>query len=354
MQRKPVRKSSTKKISPKDIEEEIYKQDVKLLKLVKADFGQMIRTGSTLLDLAISGGKVREGGIPGGILVEVFGESGMGKSTLIAEIIANVLASKGDVRLEDPEARFTGVFAHHFDIDLKDTQFSRPDTVAELFESIFSWKPESKGPIVVAIDGLASLSTERELEGEDKRGQLRAKQFHEGMRKYCRKFPKLGWLLLATNQEREDDRGRPSTPGGAAIPYYSTVRIRLKTPYPGPSKITRKGKSPGGKALEKTVGRIAEALVYKSTIDHPQRTAPLYIMFDYGIDDIRANLQWLKDMNKASGYVVNGKPFNSMDKAIHVVEKYGLEEKIRQEVIDTWHSIESQFTVKRKPKQRRA
>jgi len=46
------------------------------------DFGQCISTGSTLLDLAISGGRIRGGGLPGGILVEVFGPSGVGKTVL--------------------------------------------------------------------------------------------------------------------------------------------------------------------------------------------------------------------------------------------------------------------------------
>ena len=38
--------------------------------------GKLVSTGSTLLDLAISGGTYDEGGLPGGILVEIFGPSG--------------------------------------------------------------------------------------------------------------------------------------------------------------------------------------------------------------------------------------------------------------------------------------
>ena len=37
------------------------------------NFGTVISTGCTLLDFAISGGRVRGGGLPGGILVEAFG-----------------------------------------------------------------------------------------------------------------------------------------------------------------------------------------------------------------------------------------------------------------------------------------
>ena len=40
---------------------------------LEGDTTIMVSTGSTLLDLAISGGRVRGGGIPGGIMVEIFG-----------------------------------------------------------------------------------------------------------------------------------------------------------------------------------------------------------------------------------------------------------------------------------------
>ena len=43
----------------------------------------MVSTGSTLLDLAISGTRVRGGGYPGGILVEIFGASGTGKNCYV-------------------------------------------------------------------------------------------------------------------------------------------------------------------------------------------------------------------------------------------------------------------------------
>ena len=49
------------------------------------DFGTVISTGSTLLDLAISGGRVHGGGLPGGIFVEAFGPSGSGKTVLLSD-----------------------------------------------------------------------------------------------------------------------------------------------------------------------------------------------------------------------------------------------------------------------------
>ena len=71
----------------------------------KGNIDALLSTGSTLLDLAISGGVVRGGGIPGGIMVEIFGPSGSGKTSLLAEICASAIARGGRVRVLDPEGR---------------------------------------------------------------------------------------------------------------------------------------------------------------------------------------------------------------------------------------------------------
>ena len=62
-----------------------------------------VSTGSTLLDLAISGGRFREGGIPLGILVEIFGPSGAGKTVLLSQLAANVQRMGGKVMFHDPK-----------------------------------------------------------------------------------------------------------------------------------------------------------------------------------------------------------------------------------------------------------
>ena len=61
----------------------------------------MVSSGSTLLDLAISGGRVRGGGIPGGIVVEVFGPPGAGKTVFLSELAASVEHRGGDFKIGD-------------------------------------------------------------------------------------------------------------------------------------------------------------------------------------------------------------------------------------------------------------
>lgn len=78
--------------------------------------GTVISTGSTLLDLAISGGRVRGGGIPGGIFVEAFGPPSSGKTVLLCEIAGAIQRQGGEVMFYDPEARLNKKFAEVFQL----------------------------------------------------------------------------------------------------------------------------------------------------------------------------------------------------------------------------------------------
>ena len=55
----------------KKVQKDIVKKEEK--EYTDGDFGTVISTGSTLLDLAISSGRIRGGGVPSGIFVELFG-----------------------------------------------------------------------------------------------------------------------------------------------------------------------------------------------------------------------------------------------------------------------------------------
>ncbi len=47
---------------------------------------------------------------------------------------------------------------------------------------------------------------------------------------------------------------------------------------------------------EKVIGINVTIKAIKSTVDDPYREAPVRIIFGYGIDDIRANLEYIKKM----------------------------------------------------------
>lgn len=321
------------------------------------DFGTIISTGSTLLDLAISGGRVTGGGIPGGILVEAFGPSGSGKTVLLSEIAGAVQRLGGEIMFHDPEARLNKQFAKIFGLTIEPENYSTPDKVPQVFRAVRAWEPKStkKGVINgVFADSLAALSTQMEMESEDgdKMGMRRAKEFSEELRKTCRIITDKNYLMVCSNQVRVNVDAGPYgqkyiTPGGESIGFYASLRLRFNRA----EKIKLKRKI-AGKEETRVIGVETQIEVFKSSIWKPYHTAPVTILFDYGIDDIRQNLQFIKDHTTNKVYTCRGEELsNSMEESIKIIEgEEGYVQILHQEVIDLWEEIESKFTQERKPK----
>ena len=308
----------------------------------------IVSTGSTLLDLAISGGRVRGGGIPGGIMVELFGPSSAGKTAVLTELAASVQHQGGSALFGDPEARIDKEYSRIYGLDMSKEDYFRPDTVTEMFEHLETWNPPNEAVInIFAADSIAALSTNMEMGDGDKRGQRKAKELSEGCRKTARIIAKNNKLVVFTNQEREGEFGK-TTPGGMAVPYHCSLRIRIVRK----GRIEKKKKISSGKEVTKTVGIHSECLIKKSTVDDEYRTAPLYIIFGVGIDDVRANLQYVKDMEKLTKYWCVDIDYVSMDKSIEYIEANDLESELRERVIDIWEEVEGKFKMDRKTKKR--
>jgi len=324
-------------------------------KTVDGNTEVMISTGSTLLDLAISGSRVKGGGLPGGILVEIFGVSGSGKTVLLCEIAGAVQRAGGQVMFHDPEARLNKQFAELFDLNTNEIFYTTPNTIPEVFNGVREWEP-GKGKINgILADSLAALSTDMEMENKegDKMGMRRAKEFSEELRKTCRILTLKNLLMVCSNQVRENLDAGPygqkyKSPGGEAIGFYSSLRLRT-------SKVEKiwQEETVNGKKIKRVVGITTTVEVFKSSVDKPFRSAPVTILFDYGIDDVRENLAYVKRYTGTTSYTVAGEKLsNSMAKAIEMVEEQNLEQELRNEVIALWEKIEKKFETDRKKKKR--
>lgn len=313
----------------------------------------MISTGSTLLDLAISGGRIRGGGIPGGIMVEIFGPAGSGKTVLLCEAAGYIQRKGGDVMFHDPEARLNQQFAQIFDMKIQANDYSTPDTIPEVFSAIRKWEPHGKGVNGIMADSLAALSTNLEMSNEegDKMGMRRAKEFSEELRKTARILTHNNHLLICSNQIRETMNTigpKYKSPGGEALAFYASLRLRTQL-----DKKIKKTKTIAEKEVDRIVGITINVDVHKSSVWKPHRSAPVTIIFDYGIDDIRENLQFVKRFTKATTYIIGeNKLDRSLEKSIAMVEDENLEGDLKEQVIDLWEEIESKFESDRKKKKR--
>lgn len=350
---------------PNTLTEQVEKSSRKVIERPPKHDGNLdmvTSTGSTLLDLEISGEHVRGGGIPAGILVEIFGKNSTGKTVLLCEIAGNVQNHGGEIMFKDPESRLNKQFSRRFGMKPDEADYSTPDTVPKVFEPIRNWKPKNKNVVNgIFADSLAALSTELEVEKEDKMGMRRAKEFSQECRKTCRIITKNNYLMVCSNQLRATgNKFGPSedATGGKAIPYYSSLRIKIqrKEILTRDIKFKTGKKDENGAPIFNTVERFygihAEAFIAKSNFSMAYGTIPIYILGQYGIDDIRANLVWYKEITKDTAYFAGGR---GLEEAIQIVEKKEKVNELRKAVIDFWEQIFELSTKKEKdryPKER--
>jgi RecA/RadA recombinase len=344
----------------------------------------LISTGSTLLDLAISGGVSQYGGIPGRTIVQVYGPNSTGKTTLMAEALGYAQRAGGQCKVRDPEARLSASYCATFGVKINQEDIERTGTITDIFEALIgplekkgkdkededakvvrntskAWAPNPAKINFYAVDSLAALASRMEMLQGDKMGQKRAKDFSEGFRSVSDHIYNHNILMFCTDQVRDNVEGygeKQKPGGGNAVGFYSSLRIKLKSA----GTITKTVKLPGMKGQEQVVGIKVEAFVKKSSLDRPFRSAQLRLLFNYGFDDVGANLQWLKDHGamadhptdptKTPGYVVGDKNFVSLESATRYVEEHNFEQDIRDWVVDLWNQIEDQVRPGRKEKVR--
>ncbi len=361
MVKKTTKKRATKK--PEDSLVEQIESRPKDSLYVPLDTSMVISTGSTLLDLAISGSRIRGGGLPGGILVEIFGPPSSGKTALLVEICSSAQAKGGEVLIADPERRLDKEYASLFGLKIPQEIYHRPGTVTELSDLIWNWNPKNDKVInVLAADSIAAISTSLEMEQGDKRGQRKAKELSELCRKVGRKIALAHQLNVFTNQERQGEYGR-TTPGGFAVPFHASVRIRiaragvrqLETKRTIVRQFINKETGEVTKRkveLAKNIGIESEAVIIKSSISSEYQKAPIYIVSGIGIDDVRANLVWLKKVQALTKFPCANKEYSYINDAIKYIEDNNLEAKLRENTIDTWETIERLFKQNRKKKVR--
>ena len=315
----------------------------------------VISTGSTLLDLEISGTRIHGGGIPAGIAVEIFGDSSAGKTVLLCEIGGHIQRAGGDLIFNDPEARLNKEFAKLFDLDITEDTIKEPDTVKQIFDCFTEWKPKGDGPYGIIADSIAAASTEDEMKdskGYD--GAKRANDFSTGFRKVARKLKQENYLMVFSNQIRDNMGAMPfakktKATGGHAPKFYSSLRLEIKR-----IKKLKQEKDIYGKKHKKVYGIISEVSIEKSSVSQPFGVAPIYIVFDYGIDDITANLVYIKQNSKHGTYSINGEDIlgKSVEKAIAYIEENDLEAELKEAVIKLWNKIQRKFKRDRKKKVR--
>ncbi len=242
-----------------------------------------ISTGSKQLDYIISNKK--DGGLPEGRIVEIFGPPSIGKSHIATQIARSTQQMGGIVVYIDTENATSIDNLKMLGVDIT-KRFVYVDThcteeVLSIAEStIIKAKAMDKDvPVTIIWDSVAATSPKAELVGDyDKESiGLQARAISKGMRKITGVIANEKVLMVCLNQIRTKVGvmyGDPTTtPGGMAIPFHSSVRIKLGAG----SQILNKDKEP--------IGINVSAKTIKNKVSAPFRTCNFEIHFGKGIKE---------------------------------------------------------------------
>lgn len=270
-------------------------------------------TGCQLLDL-VTGGAKNVFGIPAGRFINIVGDKSAGKTFLSNEIIASAYHKYGSKKFkwvyDDCESGYSFDTESMYGFDIMPENPIHSHTVEEAFCNINDFADKLKGDQfgIYVLDSLDGLTSQE----QDDRAEERLKAFHAeknfdkgtygmGKQKYLSQefFPQLcstienkNVLVIIISQIRENidmfSFEKYSRSGGKAMDFYAHSVIWLATA----KYITKK---------DRKVGVVVKAKTTKSKTPRPFRECFFSFLYDYGLDDIGSNVDYLFDLRTEKG-----------------------------------------------------
>lgn len=232
-----------------------------------------ISTGCVSLDTSIG-----VGGIPKGMLTELFGPEGSGKTTIALNTAKQVTQSGGKVLYIDVENLLNTEILRSVlgeNIEVENIQILTPDS-AEMAFTMAEMGIESGEFNLIVIDSIGAMASKAEKEKEfdkDTMGQL-PKLVGRFIKRNVYDIRTSNIAVLLINQVRDNVGSyikSYKTPGGHQLQHQVAVRISLT-------------KGEDLKRGEEKVGIVTKFVVKKNKLAPPFRSFTIPILFGQGID----------------------------------------------------------------------
>jgi len=220
----------------------------------------------------VMGGK----GVPRGRIIEIFGTPSSGKTTLVLQLIKNFQKNGLTCAFIDAERAFSADWAKMLGVNLENLLLCEPDSAEDTFDLIH--KLIENDVDLIVVDSVAALVPEDELgvPAANKSIGLQARILSKELRKLNTKASKSKTTIIFLNQTRTKIGimfGNPEdTPGGNALKFYASVRLRLST----------KGRIKSNKTKD-VIGVTSTISCAKSKVFIPFRNATVDIFYTKGI-----------------------------------------------------------------------
>jgi recombination protein RecA len=332
--------ATEKILTPADFYKKLRGEDkAMLLDLQNVKALDFVPTGSWILNYLIGDGTMtgKPGGFPRGHISEIFGDESCGKSTIAMSAIREAQRLGGIGVLMDFEKTFHSGYAENLGIDTDKNKLIvlQPnyfEAGARMIRDVLCMKP-----FIIVADSVSAMTPKQILEGtaDDAVAIGLQARLMSYFLSYISKFLKdANTCLLFTNQLRSvikktkwQSGPDEESSGGHALKFYASLRLLLKKS--SIEKVAVKSRLTG-KDDKEAVNITIKASVVKNKIDKPYRTAPLYIRFGEGIDNILS----LVDLAVNTGLIKKTGSFFTFTEGKETLFKIQGEEKLREHLFN--------------------
>lgn len=247
-----------------------------------------VSTGDDILDIVISNRK--NGGLPMGKYINIFGDSASGKSLFCWKLVANIQKMGGYALYFDTENATYPDFVEVLQVDLEKVSYtSKVKTIGKMFRSISEVLMDRKRknetrPFMIVIDSMKAVMLDDVYEDLEnftdtgyQSGAKRQKVLGESLQKVLELIKDENCIFITVDQVRDNmnqaNKYSPKTvdTAGNAQKFYSDIRLQLQT-----VERIKQG--------DVIVGAKVKTTVIKSRISPSHRHSEFLVYYTRGMD----------------------------------------------------------------------